>query len=250
MDVGYTRLMEGQLDLVEEENLDWVKMLHEFYEPFKRELENAHGTMVHAKAELEPAPHLCPQCGAATVYRFGKNGKFLSCSRYPECKYAAPIDREGNPQQAEVSDILCPTCGGEMTRRVGRFGAFLGCKNYPECKGILKLDPKKGHVVLPKPPPLLTNLACPKCGSPLNLRRSARGPWLSCSAFPKCRGRMAWSALEPKQQQELEAQLTAHEAANPVPEIKNSNGRVLGGDYVPRIAGTEASSSPPDVDAA
>ncbi|MCX5659333.1 MAG: topoisomerase DNA-binding C4 zinc finger domain-containing protein [Planctomycetota bacterium] len=94
---------------------------------------------------------------------------------------------------------------------------------------------KKGTVVLPKVPPLATDLACPKCASPLNMRRSKRGPWLSCSTYPKCRGRLGWSVVEPEKQEALEKQLVAHEAANPVPPIHTSDGKVIGEDYIPRI---------------
>ncbi len=235
MDVAYTRSMEEELDKIEGEKHDWVAMLHDFYGPFKKSLVAAHGTMTHAKAETEPAPYKCETCGAPTVYRFGKNGRFLSCSRYPDCKYAAPIDREGVPQKAEMTDILCPVCGSGMTRRVGRFGPFLGCANYPTCKGIVRIDAKKGTIVPPKVPPLQTDLPCPKCGSPLALRRSKRGPWLSCSTYPKCRGRMGWSAVEPAKQIALEELLTAHEVANPQPKIKTTDGRVVGDDYIPNI---------------
>ena len=51
---------------------------------------------MHARAVTRPAPYACPECGATTSYRFGKNGRFLSCSTYPECDYAAPVDREGS----------------------------------------------------------------------------------------------------------------------------------------------------------
>ena len=239
MDVAYTRDMESELDKVEEEHHDWVTMLREFYGPFRSNLESAHKQMTHAKAVTEPAPHKCAKCGAETVYRFGRNGRFLSCGTYPDCDYAAPIDREGNPMEPLVSDVLCPLCEGPMTRRVGRFGAFLGCANYPQCKGILNLDPKKHTIVLPKTPPLLTDLECPKCGSPLNLRRSKRGPWLSCSTFPKCRGRLGWSTVEEPKQKQLEAALGEHEAAHPRPVIRNTDGMVVGEDYVPKV-GDEA----------
>jgi DNA topoisomerase-1 len=235
MDVAYTRQMEAQLDQVEEEHFDWVTMLTNFYGPFKKSLDAAHLSMVHAKAEMEPAPHACAQCGAPTVYRFGRSGRFLSCSRYPECRYAAPIDSEGNPQSAEKCDIICPICGSEMNRRSGRFGSFLGCVNYPKCKGILKLDPKKGTVVLPKPPPLTTDLPCPKCQSPLNLRRSKRGPWLSCSKYPKCRGRAGWTAIDPKKQGELEAALAEHEKNNPVPAVRTVGGQIVAEGYIPQV---------------
>lgn len=245
MDVAYTREMEGELDKIEEEHHDWVKMLRDFYGPFKQHLDTAHGTMVHAKAETEESEYTCPDCKAPMVYRFGKSGRFLSCGRYPDCKYAVRIDREGKPQPPELSDIACPLCKGPMSRRVGKFGPFLGCQNYPACKGIVKLDAKKGVVVAPKVPPLLTDLVCAKCGSPLNLRRSARGPWLSCSAFPKCRGRMAWSAVEPEKQAKLEAALSDHERANPQPKITTIEGREVGDDYVPQVQGGEKNTEPP-----
>ncbi len=255
LDIGYTRKMESQLDSIEEKNQDWVAMLHEFYNPFKLELETAHGSMQHAKAAMEPAPHKCPTCGSPTVYRFGKNGRFLSCSTYPECKFAAPIDRDGNPLVAQLTDITCPICSSGMTKRTGRFGAFLGCVNYPECKGIINLDPKKGFVKLPKVPPLTVDVPCPKCQAPLNMRRSKRGPWLSCSKFPKCRGRLAWSAVPEEKQKTLEQQLIAHEKANPVPRVLTTDGHVLREDehYIPKIAGSEAASEPEvtiDADAA
>ncbi|MCC7407178.1 MAG: topoisomerase DNA-binding C4 zinc finger domain-containing protein, partial [Phycisphaeraceae bacterium] len=213
-----------------------------FYGPFKENLDNAHQSMVHAKAEMETAPHECPKCGAGTVYRFGKNGRFLSCSRYPKCEFAAPIDAEGNPQGPEVTDILCPICGSGMSKRTGRFGAFLGCVNYPTCKGILRLDPRKGTVILPKVPPLLTDVPCPKCGSPLAMRMSKRGFWLSCSTFPKCRGRAAWTSVEPEKQQTLEEAYHKHEKENPVPVVRTTGGQVVGEGYMPTIGSAPAAT--------
>ncbi len=238
MDVAYTREMETELDEVETERHDWVEMLRQFYGPFKQKLEKAYEGMTHAKAETQPAPHKCDDCGADTVYRFGKNGRFLSCSRYPDCKYAAPIDREGNPVGEQFTDIQCPICQGRMTKRTGRFGPFLGCENYPECKGILNLDPRKGVVKLPKPPPLETDVPCAKCEEGvMNLRTSKRGPWLSCNRFPKCRGRVAWSSLDEAKQKELTDALEKHEAANPVPVVKNTSGNPIGDAYTPTIDG-------------
>ncbi len=235
MDLAYTRSMESELDKIEDEHHDWVTMLKQFYGPFKSRLDNAHESMTHAKAQTEPAPHMCPTCGAATVYRFGKKGRFLSCSRYPDCKFASPIDAEGNPITAQSTDIACPLCGSAMLKRDGRFGPFLSCSAYPTCKGIVKLDRKKGTVVAPKVPPLTIDLPCPKCDSPLNLRRSKRGPWLSCSKYPRCRGRLAWSAIEEPKQKELDKTLTAHEHANPQPDIHKLDGTVAPDGYTPRI---------------
>jgi DNA topoisomerase-1 len=232
MDVGYTRDMEGQLDKVEEDHIDWVEMLHRFYGPFKDALEHAHDNLKHAKAEIHPAPKefRCAKCGSDLVYRFGKNGRFLSCARYPKCDYACPVDRDGNPRPIEHTDVACPQCGGPMLKRTGRFGPFLGCMRYGDeknpCDGILNID-KKGHVTAPSPPPLVTDLKCEKCGSPMNLRSGIRGPWLGCSAFPKCRGRMAWNKLDEPHRKRLEEQLHAHDKANPVPVIRTLEGRPL-----------------------
>lgn len=232
MDVGYTRDMEKELDKVEEDHLDWIDMLHRFYAPFKLQLDSAMDTMTHAKAETTPAPKeiRCPQCGSDMVYRFGKNGRFLSCSTYPTCSYACPIDREGQPKPAEHANIACVKCGGPMIRRNGRFGPFLGCARYNDkqnqCAGILNIN-KKGFVVAPSQPPLLTELPCPKCESPMNLRQGLRGPWLGCSRFPKCRGRGKWADVEEKTKAGLEALLIAHEKANPIPIVRTLDGKSL-----------------------
>jgi DNA topoisomerase I len=233
MDVGYTREMESQLDKIEEDHLDWIQMLKRFYGPFKEDLEHALENLTHAKAETTPAPeeYKCPECGSGLVYRFGKSGRFLSCSRYPDCQYASPVDREGRPRAAaELVDVACPKCGNAMTRRTGRFGPFLGCARYGDkndpCDGILNID-KKGHVVAPSPPPLATELPCPVCQAPLNLRSGLRGPWLGCSRFPKCRGRGKWAEVPGEKRAELEAALAEHEKSNPVPIIRTMSGRAL-----------------------
>jgi len=248
LDVAYTRYMEGELDKVEEEHHDWVTMLRDFYGPFKKNLDRAHEEMVHAKAETQPAPYKCEDCGDPTMYRFGKNGRFLSCTRYPDCKYAAPIDREGKPVGELYTDLICPVDGSRLIKRVGRFGPFLSSENYPEVKFILNIDAKKDTVKLPKPPPLAIDIPCAKCEEgKMNMRRSKRGPWLSCNRFPKCRGRVAWSSLEEAQQAELEKALAKHEKANPVPKIYNVNGEQIGEDYLPQILEEE---SAPDSNAA
>lgn len=232
MDVGYTRDMEGELDKVEDDHLDWIDMLRRFYGPFSKALEEAHDSMTHAKAETTPAPkeYRCAVCQSDLVYRFGKNGRFLSCSNYPSCTYACPVDREGKPRPAEHVNVACVKCGGPMIKRNGRFGPFLGCARYNDeanpCDGILNID-KKGYVVAPSQPPLLTDLPCPKCQSPMNLRNGIRGPWLGCSKFPKCRGRGKYAEVPESKRAELEKQLAAHEKAHPIPIVKTLDGKPL-----------------------
>jgi DNA topoisomerase-1 len=231
--IGYTSDMEQQLDDIEEKHADWVQMLKDFYGPFKQRLHSAYREMGHVKAEAQPAPHTCPQCGSATVYRLGRAGRFLSCSQYPSCKFAAPIDRNGNPIALEHTEVACPKCGAPMVLRKGRFGPFLSCTKYPDCNGIVNLD-KKGRVIQPKIPPLLTDMPCPKCGAPLNLRRGASGLWLSCSTFPKCSGRQSWNSLHEDLRGKWERALDEHEKAHPQKSILKLDGTSVGDDYKPR----------------
>jgi DNA topoisomerase I len=232
MQVGYTRDMEQRLDDIEEKHADWVEMLHQFYGPFKHSLQSAYEALGHARAETHPAPHRCPQCSGGTVYRFGRKGRFLSCANYPECKFAAPVDREGRPLSPEQTDIACPLCGASMVKRKGRFGPFLSCSRYPDCGGIVNLD-KKGFISAPKVPPLRTELRCPKCRAFMNLRRGARGPWLSCSSFPKCRGRLGWATLDKETKSAYERTLQEHEKAHPQPVIRKLDGSAVDETYKP-----------------
>ncbi len=189
MDVAFTRHMEEQLDKIEEQHLDWVKVLDEFYGPFKENLEKAADEMKHAKAQTEPSEYTCPECKAPLVYRFGKNGRFLSCSKYPDCKFASPCDKEGKmvEQVSDVTEHKCPNCSKPLVRKSGRFGPFLGCSDYPNCKTILKMD-KEGNPLPPKPPAEPSGLKCHKCKTgELVIRQSKRGPFLGCNKFPRCR---------------------------------------------------------------
>jgi DNA topoisomerase-1 len=187
MDISFTRHMEEQLDKIEEQHLDWLSVLNEFYGPFKKSLERATEQMKHAKAETKPSEYKCPECGKPMVYRFGRSGKFLSCSAFPKCKYASRCDSEGKMVQDEVTEHKCPNCGKNMVLKRGRFGTFLGCSGYPECRTTLKID-KDGNPLPPSPPPEPTGLKCHKCkDGELVIRQSKRGPFLGCNRFPKCR---------------------------------------------------------------
>jgi DNA topoisomerase-1 len=242
-DVRFTADMEDQLDQVEEASSDWVKILDEFYGPFKEKLERASEEMVHAKAETQPSDYKCEQCGKEMVYRFNKNGRYLACTGYPDCKQTYPVDEKGNKLEKVYVDVACPECGKEMVLRRGRFGPFLSCSGYPDCKGIAKLD-RKGKIQHPSPPPLATDIECPKCEKGhMNLRRSKRGPWLSCDQFPKCRGRVGFNGLDEDKKKQLEKDLVRHEAENPVPTLKHLDGTPIGKDEEPREVGQTRSGS-------
>lgn len=187
MDVAFTSYMEEQLDKIEEQHLDWIGVLKNFYGPFSQSLDIAQKQMKHAKAEITPSEYKCPQCGAQLNYRFGKNGRFLSCSAYPNCKFACPCDKDGKMIEEKATEHQCPKCGKPMVHKNGRFGSFLGCSDYPNCKTTLKLD-KAGNVMPPKAQPQATGLKCYKCkDGELVVRQGKKGPFLGCNKFPKCR---------------------------------------------------------------
>jgi DNA topoisomerase-1 len=246
MDVGYTRRIEEEFDEIAEGKLKWQAMLKEFYVPFKSVVAGLMDRK-HVKGEMELAPYACPICSRRCEYRLGKTGKFLSCSGFaekvevkqpptksgkarkpkfePACNYAAPINRQGKPMLPEKVDIKCPVDGAPMILRTGRFGDFLTSINR-ETDFILNVD-RKGGIKFPSPKPYLTDLPCPKCGTMMNLRTGKRGPWLGCSAFPKCRGRESWAKIPVERQQELEKALGLHEANQPKFEITALDGTPL-----------------------
>lgn len=242
-DVRFTARMEDHLDQVEDSRQDWVDVLAGFYGPFHENLERATEQMVHARAESQPSEYTCAECGRPMVYRFSRGGRYLACTGYPDCKTTCPVDENGRKVEQAVVDVACPKCGQAMIRRRGRFGPFLSCSTYPDCDGLVNLD-RKGFVKPPAPPPLQVQLSCPKCGSPLNLRRGKRGPWLSCSKYPKCRGRMAWRSVAEPQRDELERQLADHEKQFPQPVIRTLDGRPTGPQHLPQPVDEGRSPSP------
>lgn len=204
MDVAFTRHMEEQLDKIEEQHLDWLSVLNEFYGPFKENLEKASEEMKHAKAETKPSEYTCPDCGKPLVYRFGKSGTFLGCSAFPACRFASPCDNEGKMVQQLVTEHKCPKCGKAMLLKRGRYGSFLGCSGYPDCQTILNFD-KQGNIRPPKQPPQPTGIKCHKCKEgELVIRKSRRGPFLGCNRFPKCRTIVSFGQLEQLKQLQAE----------------------------------------------
>ena len=187
LDERFTAHMEDQLDKVEEDQLDWVHLLEEFYGPFKKELEHASQAMVHAKAESEPSEYTCEICSRPMVYRFSKNGRYLACTGYPECKTTYPVDENGKKIERIDVDIPCPLCGkSPMVQRRSRFGTFLGCTDYPNCKGTVACDKDGNPLKTVKPQDI--HETCPDCGKPMSVRFKGRRAFLGCTGYPQCKG--------------------------------------------------------------
>ena len=124
IDIEFTARMEEELDKVEEGNYNWINILNEFYQPFKESLEHAKNTIVK---EVIYSEEKCETCGKQMVVKWGRKGRFLSCSDYPRCKFSKSI----------TSGKKCPEpdCGGDLIeRRSGKGRTFFGCSNFPKCR--------------------------------------------------------------------------------------------------------------------
>jgi DNA topoisomerase-1 len=177
MDVAFTARMEEELDKIEEGAMPWVQAVKDFYSPFSESLEKAQAEMKDFKAEPTPTDITCEKCGKPMVIKWGRNGQFLACSGYPECKNTKPFVRKENGEveaaPEETTDEICPKCGSAMVVKRGRFGKFLACSRYPECNYTQGVS---------------TGVACPEDGGKIVERRSRFGKvFYSCSNYPACK---------------------------------------------------------------
>jgi DNA topoisomerase I len=180
IDLGFTAEMEEDLDRIASGAKPWEPIVKTFF----HEVE---GTIAERQEKVsrpeEATDETCPECGQETgaklVRKWGRYGWFLSCSRYPDCKYRRNANQsaEQAAEQAEpeLTDVPCPKCGKPMVRRSGRFGPFLGCSDYPKCRGIKNLGEQSFGT-------------CPKCGQgEVVSKRTKRGKtFYSCNRYPDC----------------------------------------------------------------
>ncbi len=149
LDYQFTANMEDQLDEIAIGKLEWRPMLEQFYRPFEKQLQHAREHMPQSR-QVEYVGRDCPQCGESDggqlIIRYGKWGKFIGCSRYPDCKYTEPY--------LELTGIACPQCGqehaGELVQRRTRKGqTFYGCSRYPDCDySAWKLPPESERIMI------------------------------------------------------------------------------------------------------
>ena len=177
MDVAFTAKMEEELDKIEEGQMRWVEVVKDFYKPFSESLEKAQAEMKDFKSEQTPTDITCEKCGKPMVIKWGRNGQFLACSGYPDCKNTKPFVRNENGEveaaPEETTDEKCPKCGSSMVIKRGRFGKFLACSRYPECNHTQGMS---------------TGVTCPEDGGKIVERRSRFGKvFYSCSNYPACK---------------------------------------------------------------
>jgi DNA topoisomerase-1 len=190
MNVEYTAALEAELDEIEEGKDNLLNTLTQFWKKFEKDLKAAQKDMKDVKRMEEQTDEVCDKCGKPMVIKWGRYGKFLACSGYPECKNTRQLaggDGEGGPELHEdVAKEVCPNDGQPMVLKKGRFGPFLACSNYPDCKVTKRLvRGAEGKLQVEQLQPI--DEACPECGKPLMWRRGRFGAFVACSDYPNCK---------------------------------------------------------------
>jgi DNA topoisomerase-1 len=170
--VAFTANMEQELDLIEEGKDDWVKVIGEFYGPMIKTLDGLKEKESEIKASLtETTDIACEKCSSPMVIKWGRNGRFLACSAWPDCKSTRPLPEE---EARNRTDEKCEKCGSAMVIKTGRFGRFMACSGYPDCKNTK---------------PIKVGVKCPKDGCDGHVvEKQSRGKriFYGCSKYPKC----------------------------------------------------------------
>jgi DNA topoisomerase-1 len=197
LDTKFTAQMEENLDKIERGEVKWTNLLKRFYGSFQKDLERAGREM---KGEV-PVDLACPKCGRPMAIKSGKNGLFLACTGYPECKNTANFTRgeKGNilvekVPEIEQTEATCDICGRPMVVKKGKFGPFLACSGYPECKYTRALQPEGGQNTEGKD----AGVACKACGGRMLLKLNRSGQrFLACENYPRCTQTESFSTRVP-----------------------------------------------------
>ncbi len=185
--VDFTAKLEALLDGIEEDRVKLIDVLSQFYKPFLEKLENAPENMLNVKGVGFETNLKCPACDGPLHIKVGKNGPFITCNNYPECRFSRDFTRseKGKIQPVElppeeVTDKICDQCGQPMVIKRGRYGNFLACSGYPACKSTQSLANGNGNDL---------GIKCPEpdCTGTIVEKKSRRGKvFYGCNRFPQC----------------------------------------------------------------
>lgn len=182
MDIEFTARVEEMLDKIEEGEINWKKVLREFWKGFELTLEKAKDEMKNLKKQSIPTGVHCRKCADGEYQiKWGKNGQFLACSNYPDCNstedFKRTLDGVIHIVEKEFAKDPCPTCGKRMAIKKGKYGKFLACEEYPTCATTL---------------PFTIDVQCPECKVGKFAEKKSRFGKLfyGCSNYPACTNAM------------------------------------------------------------
>jgi len=172
--------MENNLDEIAAGELDYEKLLKNFYGPFQKAVKAKKDMPKITNLGAAPTEFVCPKCGGGMIWKLSRTGKFLSCARFPDCVGARMADGKAMLPPKETGE-KCPDCtDGKLMEREGRFGKFIACSNYPKCK-FIKNDPDQARAAD-------TGVKCPICNAgTMTEKRGRFGLFYGCSNYPKCK---------------------------------------------------------------
>ncbi|RTK95745.1 MAG: type I DNA topoisomerase [Neisseriaceae bacterium] len=181
VDLQFTANLEETLDKIAVGESARIPVLNEFWHDLQttvREKQNI-SKMELTSTQLDEN---CPKCSKPLISRFGKYGRFIGCSGYPDCDYMRKVDKDGSTEEVvapeEVPDRVCPKDGGKLLIRSGKYGKFISCANYPKCKHIEELNK----------PDLEGAVDCPECKKGKIVPKKGRfGVFYSCNNYPECK---------------------------------------------------------------
>jgi DNA topoisomerase-1 len=178
---SFTAEMEDELDEIAEGRREYTSTLRDFYTPFAADIAARQNTPKITTLGDAPPGNACPVCGSTMIIKLGRSGKFLSCSRWPECNGMRGMDGAIRESPRETGES-CPECGeGKLIERDGKYGKFIACNRYPKCKYIKKDENSQNNDGQ-------TGVACPVCKTGQMVGRRGRfGVFYSCSNYPACK---------------------------------------------------------------
>ncbi|HOU23055.1 MAG TPA: DNA topoisomerase, partial [Anaerolineae bacterium] len=170
VNIEFTAHMEGDLDRVAANELNWVSLLASFWTPFQQALELAEQNIQKMEIPVELAGFNCEKCGNPMVVKLGRFGKFVACSNYPACRNTKPY--------VIKTGAKCPECGADLVqRKTHKSRVFFSCSRYPDCKFSVWNRP------LPTP--------CPRCGGLVTEAGKAKTKCIKCGAVFTAEGEHA-----------------------------------------------------------
>lgn len=179
VDYNFTARLEDDLDAISRGEKEWIPLMKSFWGPFKALVVEKDEAVQRKDVTHEAIDDKCPECGGPLSIRLGRNGRFIGCNSYPDCKYTRNLDENGEVEEPEIiEDRKCPECESPLVIKRGRYGKFIGCTGYPDCRHIEPLEK-----------PVDTKVLCPECSQANLLKRKSRNGkiFYSCADYPKCK---------------------------------------------------------------
>ncbi len=177
VDYHFTAQLEDQLDAVARGEKPWIGLLREFWSPFEQLVQDKETSIQRKDVTQTPLDERCPECGGQLAIRLGRNGRFIGCGNFPQCKYTRNLADAKDTPEPETLDRPCPACGSRLQVKTGRYGRFIGCSTYPKCRHIEPLEKPED-----------TCVPCPQCRTGTLLKRKSKSGriFYACATYPKC----------------------------------------------------------------